>query len=92
MQENGFLQALKLFKCFAGSTGFILSTFGLTIELFDEVTGSKVADCEKCGYDFSNNFIVCIHNYQGHRKEKCVNCYHNFTGKFIVSIQEVWKM
>ena len=54
MSGNGFLkvlQALRLFKCFAGSTGFIGSTFGLTEELFDEVTGSEVADCEMTGFD-----------------------------------------
>ena len=51
MQENGFLQALKLFKCLAGSIGFTCSTFGLTEEIFDEVTGSKVVDCEVTDFE-----------------------------------------
>ena len=54
MSENGFLQVLqplKLFKCFAGSTGFVGSTFWLTEELFDEVTFSEVADYEMIGFE-----------------------------------------
>ena len=36
----------KFFKCFSGSTGFIGSTSGLFEGLFEEVTGSEVADSD----------------------------------------------
>ena len=35
-----------LFKCFSGSTGFKGSTSGLFEGLFEEVTGSEVADSD----------------------------------------------